>query len=312
VDVIVLVLGLAVLWFGTELTIRGAISIAREFGLSEFVVGLAILSVGSDLPELTIAVNGAIQNLRAGQVSGVVIGSALGSALGQIGLVLGIAGLFGSLILPIRTVYRHGSILLGSLVVLGFVAIDATVSRAEGVLLVALYATYLAVLLAERSPPGNKDGEESEPFEFKPWAYLAVGLALVITSAELTVRAVTGVAEAFAIEQSIIAIVVVGLGTSLPELSISLGAVLKKRGHLSVGNLIGSNIFDTLVPIGVAAAISTLHFDTKMLLIDLPFLFALSVVVLVFFVKRRGLQKHESAIVLIMYFGYVVFRLGVS
>jgi cation:H+ antiporter len=114
---------------------------------------------------------------------------------------------------------------------------------------------------------------------------LVLGLGLVIGSAEITVRTVTHVADALNIEQSFVAIIFIGLGTSLPELSISFGAILKKRRGLSVGNLIGSNIFDTLMPIGVAAAIVRLDFNPTMLRVALPFLIGLSSVVLVFLAR---------------------------
>jgi cation:H+ antiporter len=307
---LLLLAGLIGLWFGTNLTIRGAISIANKFGMSEFVVGVAILSVGSDLPELTIAINGALINLDAGQASDVVIGSALGSALGNIGFILGLVGLLGYMALPKQLVYRHGSIMMGSLVVLALVGFDGTVSRTEGALLITIYIIYFIFLLTETTSSKKTDNSGLPLLAYRSWFYLAVGLGLVIGSAEITIRAATHVADALNIEQSIIAIMVIGLGTSLPELSISLGAVLKKRSGMSAGNLIGSNIFDTLVPIGVAGVISELHFDAKMLRVDLPFLFVLSGVVIIFFATKRGLQKHEAAIVLALYCGYAVLRIS--
>lgn len=309
---LLLLAGLIGLWFGTNLTIRGAISIANKLGMSEFVIGAAILSVGSNLPELTIAINAGIRNLHTGQGSDVVIGSALGSALGQIGLVLGLVGLSGYLTLPRQILYRHGSVMIGSLFVLALVGLDGIVSRAEGALLVSIYAVYFFFLLTESTKRDQADDREPMKISYKSWLYLVLGLGLVIGSAEITVRAVTHVADALNIEQSFVAIIFIGLGTSLPELSISLGAILKKRSGLSVGNLIGSNIFDTLILIGVAAAIARLDFNPTMLRVDLPFLIVLSGVVLIFFVRRKGLQKREAAIVLALYCGYAVVRLSIA
>jgi cation:H+ antiporter len=294
------------------LTIRGAISIANKLGMSEFVIGAAILSVGSNLPELTIAINAGIRNLQIGQGSDVVIGTALGSALGQIGLVLGLVGLSGYLTLPRQILYRHGSVMIGSLFVLALVGLDGIVSRAEGALLVSIYAVYFFFLLTESTKRDQADDREPMKISYKSWLYLVLGLGLVIGSAEITVRAITHVADALNIEQSFVAIIFIGLGTSLPELSISLGAILKKRSGLSVGNLIGSNIFDTLILIGVAAAIARLDFNPTMLRVDLPFLIVLSGVVLIFFVRRKGLQKREAAIVLALYCGYAVVRLSIA
>jgi len=156
------------------------------------------------------------------------------------------------------------------------------------------------------------DGDGSE-VPFGTANLLVVGgLAVVFGGAELTIHAVVSIAQAWEIDTALISILAVGLGTSLPELSISIAAMRKNRSRMSVGNLIGSNIFDTLVPIGAAASISALEFDATMLGLDLPFLFLLSTLVLAFFLRRRGLQTGEAITLLLLYFGYVVVRVTLS
>ena len=303
-----LILGLAGLWFGTELTIRGAVSVAAKLGVSEFIVGVAILSIGSDLPELAIAIDGAIKNLHAEDASGVVVGTAIGSSLGQIGFVLGVASLFSYLTLPRASVFRHGSVLLGSVVLLGAFGFDGTISQTEGIALVTVYMIYFMALFGDRKKEGEHEGD-SMLSNLRAWSYLLVGLGIVIISAELTVGGALAVADALDISEAFIALIIIGLGTSLPELSISVGAAIKQRARMSVGNLIGSNIFDTLVPVGVAAAISTIRFDQGLLKFELPYLFVLTLAVLVFFVRKRGIQKGEAVIILAMYGGYVILKL---
>lgn len=311
-DFLALIAGLAGLWIGTDLTIRGAVSISKRLGLSEFVVGVAILSIGSDLPELAIAVDGALVNLRGGEASEVVVGSAVGSALGQIGFVLGLAGLFGVLTLPRRVIKTHGSVLMGTLVLLGVFAFDGNVSRLEGGILVFAYLGYLGFLLSDRESWEERGDGASELSLAKSWLLVAIGIGLVIFSAELTVSAVGKVARILQIGESVIAIIVIGLGTSLPELSISVAAVIRRRSRMSVGNLIGSNIFDTLVPIGVAAIISGISFDYAMLTQDLPFLFVLSLVVLILFWRKKGIQKYEAAMIVGVYCIYAFIKFSVT
>lgn len=311
-DFLALIAGLAGLWVGTDLTIRGAVSISKRLGLSEFVVGVAILSIGSDLPELAIAVDGALVNLRGGEASEVVVGSAVGSALGQIGFVLGLAGLFGVLTLPRRVIKTHGSVLMGTLVLLGVFAFDGNVSRLEGGILVFAYLGYLGFLLSDRESWEERGDGASELSLAKSWLLVAIGIGVVIFSAELTVSAVGKVARILQIGESVIAIIVIGLGTSLPELSISVAAVIRRRSRMSVGNLIGSNIFDTLVPIGVAAIISGISFDYAMLTQDLPFLFVLSLVVLILFWRKKGIQKYEAAMIVGVYCIYAFIKFSVT
>lgn len=309
-DYLSLLFGLAGLWYGTELTIRGAVTVASRLGVSEFIVGVAILSIGSDLPELAIAIDGAIINLRAGDASDVVVGTAIGSSLGQIGFVLGTAALLSYLTLPRSMVFQHGSVLLGSVLLLGVFGFDGTVTRAEGLALLVVYLIYFAALFGDRRKSSDPDGEDAYLVTGKAWLYLLIGLGIVGFSAEMTVSGAIAVAAALDISEAFVAVVIIGLGTSLPELSISVGAAIKERARMSVGNLVGSNIFDTLVPVGAAAAISPLRFDGDLLRYELPFLFLLTLTVLVFFLHKRGIQKGEAVIVLALYGSYLLVKLS--
>ncbi len=311
-DLLLLIAGLAGLWFGTEITIRGAVSISSRLGISEFVVGVAVLSVGSDLPELAIAVDGAIKNLVGEGASDVVVGTALGSYLGQLGLVLGCAALILNLTLPKNLALRHGGALLGSLLLLGLFGVDGVVTRLEGVGLSIAYIIYLVALFADPSSHCADDISPHDDKLLKTLAFLFGGLAIVIVSAELTVSGAIGFAEDLGVSEAFVSFVIIGLGTSLPELSISVGAAIAKRASLSIGNLIGSNVFDTLVPIGVAAAISRISFDRGMLTTELPYLILLTVVVMFFFLYKRGIQRIEAFVILGMYFGYVAFKAVMS
>ncbi len=309
-DFLILLLGLAGLWLGTELTVRGAVSLAARLGVSELIIGIVVLSIGSDLPELAIAIDVAIENMGNGGASDVVVGSALGSSLGQIAFVLGVAGLLAFLTLERRTVMQHGAILLGSIVILGMFAWDGYVSKTEGIALVIVYLIYLMLVISDAEP---QDKAETHDDGLATTLLLLLGgLVIVTVSAELTVTGAIGAATLIGVDDAVIAILIVGLGTSLPELSISVGAVLKGRHHMSVGNLIGSNIFDTLVPIGVAAVIAGIHFNEEMLRLEVPFLFAVTSVVLVFFVRKYGINKHEAAVVLAMYLGYAAIKIGTA
>lgn len=310
-EALALFAGLAGLLYGTELTIRAAVSFADRFGMPEFVIGVGLVSIGSDIPELAIAIDAAIKNIQSGDTSSVVIGTAVGSALGQIGFMLGLVGLFGFLIVPKRVIYRHGGILLGSIVLLALVGLDGFVSRAEGASMIIVYLVYLAYLTTEKSDVGAINEEGPMLSGARATVYLLFGIAVVCGSAELTVQAAIRLAEALNVHQSLVSIFLIGLGSSLPELSISIAAVLKRRIHLSLGNLIGSNTFDTLVPIGAAAAISTLDFDRMHLVLDVPALFVVSLVVLFFLVWDRGLRRPEAIAVISIYLAYAYVRVAV-
>lgn len=307
-DFILVICGIVGLWLGTELTISGALTIAKRHQLSDFFVGLVILSFGSDLPEIAVAVDAGIKTRLGLDASGVVVGGAIGSIVGQIGFVLGLTGLITYLTLPRRFIFQHGAVLLGATVLLFLVAFDGTVTGTEGLILITLYLIYVFVLLKGEKVP-EQPLEPMVDGRFNPWLLLIVGLGALIASSELTVSSVVNLATTFEVSEAVISVIVIGFGTSLPELSISISAILKKKTHLSVGNIIGSNILDTLLPIGIAAIIAPVIFERQFLLFDLPYVFLLTLITLIFFVRIRGLQKFEAGIILGFYLVYLGIKL---
>jgi cation:H+ antiporter len=307
-DFVLLIAGIAGLWLGTELTIGGALAIARRNQLSEFFVGLVILSIGSDLPELAIAVDAGLKGLMGHDASGVVVGSSIGSVVAQIGFVLGLGAMISYLTLPRAFVIKHGAVLLGATILLFLVALDGYVSRTEGLILITTYVIYVSALMNGSTAP------EEEPDQLagggaRSWLLLVAGLVIVIVSSELTVNSVVDIAHTFGISEALISVLIIGLGTSLPELSISISAIMKKRTQMSVGNIIGSNILDTLLPIGIAALITGMTFERQLLYFDLPFIFILTIVVLGFFYMKKGVSRPEGLVILGFYFTYVAVKL---
>ena len=267
-----------------------------------------ILSIGSDLPELAIAVDAGIKGLLGNDASGVVVGTSIGSVVAQIGFVLGLAGLLHLLTLPRTFVIKHGAVLLGATALLFLVAHDGVVSRSEGLILVTLYVIYVVALMNGENEPDEEPGQLAGG-GWQSWLLLAAGLTIVIFSSEVTVTAVVHIAYSFNISEALISVLIIGLGSSLPELSISISAILKKKAQMSVGNIIGSNILDTLLPIGLAATISQVSFEKQLLYFDLPFIFVLTALVLGFFYPRHGVARPQAMIILGCYFAYVAVKL---
>jgi cation:H+ antiporter len=315
-DLFGILLSLVGLEIGTQLVVDNAVRISKHYRVPETVIGLSVLAIGTDLPELVISLDASMRNLAGGDASGIITGNALGSALAQIGFVLGCSGLLGVLSMSQRYIYRHGSALIGSLMLLFLVGLDGVVTRVEGMILVTVYVLYLASLLDETEGPEGESAAQGRLFDSSSprtaWFVLALGFTIVIGSAELAVSSATNLARAWEIDQTVVAILILGLGSSLPEFAISTKAAFQKRGSLSVGNLIGSNIFDTLVPIGVGALIMPIAFDSGLLRFELPYLFVLSLLVLFFFVRNRGVHRRESAVVLAAYGVYAFIKLLTS
>ena len=311
VDLTLLVFGIAGLWIGTLLSVRGAVGLSERFGLSHGFIGLAVLSVGTDLPELVVAVGGSIKQLRGVEASGLIVGSAVGSAMVQGSLVLGVAGLVGYLPSGPKMMRRYGSTLFFAIGLLGLLAWDGVVTRVDGVVLLVVFAAYFAALFRLE----RKEEEAADlpiPGKLGPGAATALGLVGVVAGAHMVVEGGVSLAWSLGMSQTLLAVVFVGAGTSLPELALSMRAAAERHGSLSVANIIGSNIFDLLVPVGVAALIHPVLVEIDTLRFDLPAVAIATLALIFFLTRRRGLQRREAAAMIGLYLTFVVVRVAAT
>lgn len=308
---IILAIALTGLWFGTNMAVKNAVKLARNFGLSEFFIGLTIISIGTDLPEMLVSITGAIHKLNGEETSGLIVGNAIGSCLGQLGLALGLSGLFYKLTISRADGLRDGIVLGISTFILMVLASDGNISRIEGVLLVVIFFVYLSVIAAQEKSRRQAIARERQRLKsvITVFLLLFLGLVIVTIGSEYTIKSAVQIANHYHIPQSIIGIFIVGLGTSLPEIAVSIGGVLKGSGGITGGTIIGSTIFDVLVPIGVSSSISTLSFDIRIADFDIPFFLIIALIVFSFFISGRGITKFESILILVLYFTYAWLKL---
>lgn len=310
-DFLLLVCGLAGLWIGSETLIKGAMSLADRYRVSDALFGMLVLAIGTDLPELFVAFDASIRSLAGEDLSGIVIGSAIGSAIAQFALVFGVAGFIGYTPMRRQFLPRNTFFLVGGIVAVFLFSVDGRISRLEGVLLIMYYAAYLAVLILRRVEIDDGEGDVAHIPAWRAWLILACGFVLLLLAAELTVVHAAEFARQVGLSNIAVSAIVIGMGSSLPELSVSFVALLRRRGGLSVGNLVGSNVLDTMLVPGLAAVISPLIVPPAILLVDLPVLLVSTLLVLLFlYVTRRGVRGPEAAILLLIYISYAAVRLG--
>lgn len=309
-----LIIGLIGLWQGTKLTLRYALQISKMFNLSETFVGVAVLAVGTDLPETFISITSSIHRLQGLDTSGMLMGNAIGSSICQISLILGLTSLFVIHRIERKVILRDGLVIVASISLAILVSIGGHISRLEGILLLLAYIGYYLILARGEAIPDH--GEAGPPSYTssrgvaKLVIALIIGLSVVVASSELVVQSGLSLAKVWGVRQSFVGIILIGLGTSLPELSVSIGAAVKKSQGLAIGNILGSNIYDVFVPIGLGAAISPLKVSSGLYTRDLPMLLIISVVALVMLQSKKGLQRREALGLIFIYIVYGYWKWG--
>ncbi len=310
-DIVLLFLGILGLWIGTEITVRSAITIAKGFNVSELFIGLTILAFGSDLPEFSLVLDGAIRSAKGTDVSGVIVGNAIGSSICQISLIIGIVSLFRFMTVGKVQIKHFATELIGSVLLLALVAFDQIITWNDGAILIIAFFMYIFTLLRRER---NGGGGILSSYKKKPilvWHLLALfaGIAVVVLSSDFTIENALRVADTWEIRQSVIGAIIIGLGTSLPELAISINAIIKGKPGLSIGNVVGSNIFDLLIPLGVGSLISKINVAPIFLWWDLPVLLLVSLVFLFFLRRKKGLQRNEGTVLITLYILYAWTKL---
>lgn len=306
-----IIMGLVGLWAGALLAVTGAIQLSERYGLSHGFIGLAILAIGTDLPELVVALSGSAQQLQGIEASGVIIGSALGSAIAQGSLVLGVAGLIAYLPVAPRMVRRDGLTLVLCIGLTAALAADGRVTRLDGAAMLMTYVIYLVSLWqGEKSRTATPEADSAG--RISPGVAIALGLIMVTLGAHVAVTEALVLASALGMSQTLLGVVFIGVGTSLPELALSIRAAKDQHSSLAVGNVLGSNIFDLLVPVGAGATIHPLLVADHTLSYDLPALALITVALLYFLIRRRGLQRSEAIALLALYIGYLGLRIPLN
>ena len=345
INSLLFIAGLFLLVKGSDFFVKSAASIAKKSGVSDFVIGLTIVAVGTSIPELVSSIIASIK-----QQSGIVIGNIVGSNIANIGLIVGITAVIGVVKTKKEMLKRDGYIMLFASIIFLLLILDNSISRGEAIVFLLFYVSYMFFLSEYRPKFGEgyrfRDflrysyrfqylltirsriiagikGTRTEKYRMrelftlsliKDFLILIVSGVVLVIGANYLVNSAIFFASFFKIPQTLIGISLVAVGTSLPELSVSLSAARKGYGNIVLGNILGSNIANILLVLGISAFVFPLQIIKSTLYFTAPFMIFMNILLLIFIKSEWQIRQTEGAVFLFFYglFMAILFFSGIA
>ncbi len=299
--------GIALLWIGGELLIRGSVRLAATLGVRPLIIGLTVVAFGTSSPELAASLVAALANTHD-----MVLGNVVGSNILNIALILGLTGLLYPLATNGSLLRREIPVMLGAGLLLFGILANGAIGRWEGGVLFGLLCIYLVVLYRDRRE-GDRPEELAVPVPLRSGRpglavlQVIVGIVTLTLGARWLVNGAREVALAWGITDRIIGLTIVAFGTSLPELVSALIAALRQEADLVLGNLVGSSIFNVLAILGLTALVRPIAVDPGPVILDLALMTGIGAVAWLLLATRRRMERWEGGVLLALFALYVMY-----
>lgn len=314
---LMIVLGLIILVWSADLFVEGAAAIARYLGMSALLIGMVVVGFGTSAPEMSVSVLSALQGNP-----GIALGNGYGSNITNIALILGVTALI-SPITVLSQVLKKELPILFLVTLFAFAQLyDGEFTRLDGLIEFGVFIGVMIWMTLEGMKQHRADSFEQEVeaeleahamSAGQAWLYLIAGLILLVVSSRMLVWGAVSIATDLGVSDLIIGLTIVAVGTSLPELASSVVAARKGEHDLAVGNIIGSNLFNTLAVVGLAGAISPMQIPTEIIHRDWPLMLVLTIALFFMGYGRNGngqINRVEGGILLATYIGYTLYLIN--
>lgn len=307
------IVGLVVLVWSADKFVDGAVGVAKFCGMSTLLIGMVIVGFGTSAPEMVVSALSAAQGNPE-----LALGNAYGSNIANIALILGVTALISPILVQRSVLKKDLPLLIGVTVLSILLLLDGNVSRIDGMVFLAVFFGVMGfnIWSEKRRSSVESSAEESSEGDEKPMGlgksifWLVLGMALLVASSRALVWGAVEIARSFGVSDLLIGLTIVAIGTSLPELASSIAAARKGEDDLAVGNIIGSNLFNTLMVVGIAASIAPMQeIEKEVLSRDMPLMGILTLSILVFGFRRKGdgrINRIAGLILLLVYVLYLV------
>jgi len=309
-NIIFIFLGFLLLVVGGEFIVRSSVALSLKFNISKFVIGMTIVSFATSLPELIVSVNAALNNSPS-----IAINNVIGSNIANIGLVLGLISILGNITVDNYFYKRDWPwMFFFSLLMWFFISQDSVLKKYEGLILFLILIFFTLTIIKKSNNldfKGSIDDELLKTSNFKIFVWLIISSITLYFGSEFLVDGAVNLAKQISISEAVISVTIVAIGTSVPELAASLVAIAKKEEGISVGNLIGSNIYNIGSVLGITAMIKEIPIAEEIIQRDIIWMliFALIVIILAIIPRKNYLTSFKGLIMFSMYlyFIYIAF-----
>ncbi|GAA0821185.1 calcium/sodium antiporter [Clostridium tertium] len=310
---LILIIGFILLIKGADIFVDGAAKIAKKFGIPSIIVGLTIVSLGTSAPELSVSLIASFEGNN-----GITIGNVLGSNIFNTLMVLGVTAIIMPIVIKKNSVIKDYIInIVVSIVLLiltfGRVLLnkEAALTRISGIILLILCTIYTLYLIKSAKSRKEEDSEEEEDIKILSCIIkIILGIIGIIAGGNLVVSSASDIAYSFGLSDKLVGLTIVAVGTSLPELVTTMIASIKGENDIAIGNVLGSNIFNILLILGVSSSINAIPISSS-LLIDILFLIVISIILGIFMFKGKKdklkLDKLEGLILVLLYIIYMIY-----
>ena len=254
INVLLTIVGLAMLCFGGSWLVSGGVSIAKKLRISQLIIGLTVVAYGTSTPELAASIAASL-----GSHTDLILGNIVGSNISNVGMVIGISAIISPLVVSKATTRKEIPIMIGVMLLLVAISVDGEISQYDGILLIGGLIAF-TVYTVSRAKKERKQEDTDQPDQKssipKAVGLVAIGSGLLYLGGYLTIENVVSIAQSIGVSETVVGITIVAIGTSLPELITSVIAI--KRGHtdIGIGNIVGSNIYNILMIMGIASVIT--------------------------------------------------------
>ncbi|MFH1515285.1 MAG: calcium/sodium antiporter [bacterium] len=307
-DIVYLIIGLVVLYFGAEFLVRGSKNLALGMGIRPMIVGLTVVAFGTSMPEFFVSFSSALKG-----ASSIAVGNIVGSNICNIGLIVGLAALVRPLSVESGTLKREMPIMLVVSLLFWGLIFDGMVSRLDGMLLLSgiiLFTYYLIraarkEIKAKSEESGSSDSHDNS--RTNNLLFAGSGIVGLVIGANFMIIGAVSLASKIGISELVIGLSIVAFGTSLPELATSMVASARGESDISLGNVLGSNIFNILFVIGFTAIIRPIPVERDVIVLQTPVMLAFSIVLLPFMILNRDINRFEGFALLSGYAIYIVW-----